>query len=115
MYTLWFLYNGSLLWLANDGQCHASHSSIQKMKMSLGTNHSLEVTNLLMELITLLKYAQDLAFMQKPDYKHLRTILHAAILSLSTVKEEACILSTMRANGDGTDNSSEVPETTNTY
>lgn len=109
MYALWFLYNGLLPWLANDGQCHTSHSSIQKMKMSLGMNHSLKVMNLPTELITLLKYAQGLAFMQKPDYEHLRTILHAVTLSLSTVKEEVCILSTAHANGDGTDNSSEVP------
>ena len=70
-YTLMFLHSGSLPWLQHTSQ-HCSYAFIQKMKESTGSNHN---GNIPMAILSLLNYACNLSFMQKPDYDYLQTVL----------------------------------------
>ncbi|KAI6046822.1 kinase-like domain-containing protein [Pisolithus marmoratus] len=68
MYTLMFLFGGSLPWLTQCSQCHLPLTSIQKMKELLGARCLPEVP---IELSSFLSYAHNLSFMQKLDYDYL--------------------------------------------
>lgn len=77
-YTLMFLHSGSLPWLQHATQ-HSSHALIQKMKESTGSTHNSGVP---MEILSLLTYARNLTFTQKPDYDYVRALfLPAASLA----------------------------------
>ncbi|KIK20342.1 hypothetical protein PISMIDRAFT_55792, partial [Pisolithus microcarpus 441] len=69
-YTLLFLCNGSLPWLALPGdQRRLLPSAIHKLKAAFISGSHPEMP---MELLTFLSYARNLSFMQKPNYEHLR-------------------------------------------
>lgn len=68
-YSLMFLYRGTLPWLEQRGQDQSS-SFIQKMKESITDTRSIPS-----ELFSLLCYARNLAFVEKPNYDHIRMLL----------------------------------------
>ncbi|KIK79315.1 hypothetical protein PAXRUDRAFT_36471 [Paxillus rubicundulus Ve08.2h10] len=74
-YSLIFLHHGSLPWLAGDGKIPLPSATFHHKQTFLAVASALSIP---IVLTTILDHACGLAFMQKPDYSYLCTILENA-------------------------------------
>ncbi|KAN0096935.1 kinase-like protein [Tylopilus felleus] len=79
-YTLIYLLQGSLPWFSSIHP-DLSNDSILKLKQDTAVD---ELCNGLPELATFLHYSRSLAYMAKPNYDYLRSLLHHRALNVST-------------------------------
>ena len=79
-YTLIYLLQGSLPWFSSIHPA-LSNDSILKLTQDTAVD---ELCDGLPELATFLHYSHSLAYMAKPDYDYLRSLLHHHALNVST-------------------------------
>ncbi|KAF9231243.1 kinase-like domain-containing protein [Melanogaster broomeanus] len=77
-YSLIFLHHGSLPWLTGDGKSPLPSATFHHKQTFLAVASALGIP---IVLTMILNHARSLAFMQKPDYSYLRTILENAASS----------------------------------
>ncbi|KAF9222906.1 kinase-like protein [Gyrodon lividus] len=76
-YSLLFLHHGLLSWLAGDSKSPLPLATFHHKQTFLVVASALSIP---IVLTTILNHACSLAFMQKPDYAYLRTILENAAI-----------------------------------